>query len=424
MNDTSNITRRSLLIGGVSGLGIAGYCAFQRYQDHPLIARGFDSLVNVGIIGVGGRGLGLGFAITPLARITAMADVDRAHLDIAKQQLYDTPEAYRDYRDLLERDDISAVIIATPTHWHAKIAGDAMKAGKDVYCEKPLTLTVAEGAELINIAKSTARVLQVGTQQRSDPRFWHTCQSIRRGALGQIKKITIELPGVTWEDPGPFAQKTPPDTLDWDFWLGSAPAVDYQNERCHNWRYWYDYEGGRLTGWGAHYVDIANLALPESKNYPLSVTGECNFTGVKGGYDAPRTFDLRYQYPDNVEVVVRGRNDFEFGNEPGILFESVDGTFYINRSSRRGDLEDDVDSKPPKDPTAPHLINFLQCVRDRRQPISDVVSSVNVANACHIGNISLRLGRSLEWDHTACQFVNDDVANSMLSRESRSVQSV
>ncbi len=192
----------------------------------------------------------------------AVCDVDRFHADEARDINFKKAEIYDDYRKLLDRKDIEAVTIGTPDHWHTAIALAALDAGKHVYCEKPLTLTIDEGKQLVAAVKRTGKTFQVGTQQRGDQwqLFGRAVATVRSGQLGKIKKVTVHLPSSTIAG-GPFASEPVPDGLNWDFWQGQAPPVDYVPERCHhNFRWWYDYSGGIMTDWGAHHIDIAQWA--------------------------------------------------------------------------------------------------------------------------------------------------------------------
>ncbi len=224
-----------------------------------------------GCIGLGGQGTGIANrAKANGADIVAICDVDRRHADKAKEQHFQQAEIYDDYRKLLDRKDVEAVTIGTPDHWHTAIALAALDAGKHVYCEKPLTLTIDEGKQLVAAVKRTGKTFQVGTQQRGDQwqLFGRAVATVRSGQLGTIKKVTVHLPNSTPEG-GPFAAEPVPEGLNWDFWQGQAPAHDFVPQRCHyNFRWWYDYSGGMLTDWGAHHIDIAQWALEHGKHRP------------------------------------------------------------------------------------------------------------------------------------------------------------
>src|SRR5262249_5303736 len=214
----------------------------------------------VGLGGAGGRGPGAARGAARYGDFLAICDVDKRHAERVKNDERvgkEKADVCEDYRKLLDRNDIDAVIIGTPDHWHTRICIDAMKAGKDIYCEKPLTLTIEEGKKLGQVARETGRVVQVGTQQRSDHNrgFLLAVALVRAGRIGTIRKVIAAIGGGPTGGPFPVA-KTPPE-LNWDLWLGQAPKVDYREKRCHGeFRWWYEYSGGKLTDWGAHHVDI------------------------------------------------------------------------------------------------------------------------------------------------------------------------
>lgn len=380
-----------------------------------------------GAIGVGGQGRGIAGNATRFADLVAICDVDRSHAEQSnKEQAGGKAELYDDYRKLLERKDIEAVTIGTPDHWHTAIALAAMRAGKDVYCEKPLTLTIHEGQLLVKTAAETGRVFQVGTQQRSDARFRQACELVRNGRVGTLKKVTVSLPRSTAVG-GPFEKKPIPDTLNWDFWLGQAPSVDYCPERCHfSFRWWYEYSGGIMTDWGAHHMDIAHWGMGVEDSGPLTVHGtmddeERKRIQVPGAYNTPANFTVDFIYPREVHVQV------VLGDE-GVLFEGDKGRLYVNRGRITGKPVEDLANNPlPSDAVKlyqsdDHMGNFFSCIKSREKPISDVSSQHRSVSACHLANISLRLGRKLAWDAASEQFVDDSEANSMLSRTQRLYQ--
>ena len=225
-------------------------------------------------IGNGGRGSGDTRAASAYGDIVALCDVDRVHAERLKAglKLGGQVQLYDDYRRVLERKDIDVVVIGTPDHWHAKIAAEAMRAGKDVYCEKPLTLTIDEGKLLCRVVKETGRVLQLGTQQRSEfrNRFITAAAMVRDGRIGKVKRVVCAIGGS--RAGGPFEKTAPPPTPNWDLWQGQTPKVDYIKERCHNnFRWWYECSGGKMTDWGAHHVDIATWAIGMDESGPTSV---------------------------------------------------------------------------------------------------------------------------------------------------------
>jgi predicted dehydrogenase len=409
----------------------------------PLASRGFaDETRNpndrprLGAIGVGGRGSGIARNAKTFGDFVAVCDVDRSHADAARVDPKlgaGKADVLTDYRKLLDRDDIDAVTIGTPDHWHTRIAIDAMRAGKDVYCEKPLTLTIDEGKKLRAVVQETGRVFQVGTQQRSEFRnmFLTAVALVREGRLGKINKVTCAIgasgPG------GPFEKTEPPAGLDWDMWLGQAPKVDYIKQRCHNtFRWWYEYSGGKLTDWGAHHVDIAHWALGLTDDGPLSIDpAEAELAQpLKNGmpvyddrYNTVGRFLVRCAMPNDVELIIR------HDTENGVTFEGDKGKIFVSRGKLTGAAVTDLKSNPLPDdvltklrkgkPLDNHMANFFACVKDRGEPVSDVASHHRSITTCHLANIALRLGRPLKWDAKSEQIVGDSEANAWLTRDQR-----
>lgn len=397
-----------------------------------------------------------GWAITSksfgFADFAALADVDANVLaeNVAKVEKSQRkkPDAYKDYRKILDRKDINAVMIATPDHWHTKIAVEAMLAGKDVYCEKPLTLTIDEGKLIEKIVKQTGRIFQVGTMQRteSDLRFLKAIALIRDGRIGTVKRVTC---GIDRMEASPVIPEVPaPEQIDWDFWLGPAPKVPYRAlpelrkgygggvplySNCHySFRNWHEYSGGKLTDWGAHHVDIACWALGATEtgpskitpvDYKLPVEYKDGNPTVADQYNAATQFTIRVDMPNNVELIITSEGD------NGILFEGTEGRFFVNRGKLTGKPVEDLKDKPLPDGaiekvyggkiSANHTANFIEGMKARKQPISDVWSHNRMLEICHLSNIAMRLGRELKWDPVKREIIGDAQANSFLSRENR-----
>lgn len=350
----------------------------------------------------------------------AVCDVDRRHADTAakefKQAGMDT-QKYKDFRQLLDRKDIDAVTIATPDHWHTLIVLDALRKGKDIYCEKPLTLTIAEGQALLKAARETGRVFQVGTQQRSDARFRLACELVRNGRIGKIKRVETRI---GHNPKGTFKATPVPEGLDWDFWLGQTPKVEYVPERCHyEFRWWYEYSGGKMTDWGAHHNDIAQWGLDMDKSGPVYVEGAGTQPNKEpNSYNCHPDFTIRYKYANGAELVCTA------GGDNGIKFIG-EGDKWIFVS--RGKIEAS-DKKLLDEPLGPdatrlylspnHMGNFVDCVRSRKKTICDAEIGHRSVSVCHIGVIALRTGKKLKWDPDKERF-DDDEANKWLSREMR-----
>ncbi len=385
--------------------------------------------------GIGAIGMRYqGSVITEKARaygpIVAIADVDRHVREQARASFGSTPAIFEDYRKLLERKDVDVVLIATPDHWHTQMLIDACRAGKDVYIEKPLTLTIDEGKLLRKVVQETGRVVQVGSWQRSDWQFRLAVELVRAGRLGKLRKVTC----ITGPNPsgGPFVERPVPGHLNWDLWQGQTPAVPYIEERCHyTFRWWYEYSGGKVTDWGAHDIDIAQWAIGE---YPIAIDGKAELPKIADGYNVATSFHAEVRYPSGtiLEIGDSGRQ--------GTMFEGDLGRIFVNRGTVSGVPVEQLKDKPlPReqyqaydfddlqrpnrtgklDAIVNHMANFLDCVRQRRQPISDVESQHRSVSTCHLANISMRLGRPLNWDPEQEQFTGDDEANRWLSREQR-----
>jgi predicted dehydrogenase len=393
----------------------------------------------IGCIGVGSMGTGDAQGHANFGDVVAVCDVDSRHAERAKHQENigkGKADAYGDYRKVLERDDIDVVSVVTPDHWHVKIAIEALEAGKHVFCQKPLSLTLEEN-QLVRAAaeKYSKQVFFIGTQQRSDrDRFLRAVNMVHKGLLGPIQKVTVGINGSPTG--GPFPVVEPPKELDWEMWLGQASEVPYREKRCHyEFRWWYEYSGGKFTDWGAHHVDIAQWALQEDAlgKGPVSIDGSDSQHPVpfKDGYptqddsyNTSHDFAVKCLFPSGVEMVVTSRGD------NGILFEGEKGKMFVNRGKITGTPIDeawDKDSYGDEDvmalykgkPFEGHKNNFFRCIREGGQPVSDVASHVIAMNTCHLTAIAARLGRTIHWDPASEKITGDEQAAAMASRTPR-----
>ncbi|MFN5733197.1 MAG: Gfo/Idh/MocA family protein [Planctomyces sp.] len=422
-----------------SALRAAGY---RSPSDRPVFAT----------IGLRNQGVTITSKSTQFADFAALADVDSTVLEANLQGLEKAqkkrPDGYSDYRRILDRKDIDAVMIATPDHWHTKLSVEAMLAGKDVYCEKPLTLTIDEGKLIEKIVQQTGRVFQVGTMQRteSDQRFLQAVALVKHGRIGTVKRITCGINGM---EPSPVIPEAPvPAGLDWDFWLGPAAQVPYRAlpelrqgygggvplfSNCHySFRNWHEYSGGKLTDWGAHHVDIACWAIGATDTgpskitpvkYKLPVEYKDGHPQAADQYNAATEFLIRAEMPNNVELLITSEGD------NGILFEGTSGRFFVNRGKITGAPVEELKTKPlPENAieevyggkvSANHTANFIEAMQSRKQPISDVWSHNRMLEICHLSNIAMRLGRELRWDPQTRDIIGDAQASAFLSRESR-----
>ncbi|MDA0835861.1 MAG: Gfo/Idh/MocA family oxidoreductase [Planctomycetota bacterium] len=416
--------------------------SFKAANDRPVF----------GCIGTGSRWHGLGPHALDFGECAAVSDVDANHLAEGYKLMYEGQEKkgvnrevakYEDYRELLDRKDIDAVIIATPDHWHSKIAIEAMLSGKDVYCEKPLTLTIEEGKQIIATLEKTGRVFQVGTQQRSEmeQRFLKAVWLARSGRLGKITKVSCAIGGAPTSSE--IAVADVPEGLNWERWLGQAPLVDYRandiksdggypESRCHyEFRWWYEYSGGKMTDWGAHHVDIAQWAIGMENSGPLTIEGtathpvpyENGYATDDTRYNTATEFNIVCQFPNDIELTIRHDTD------NGILIEGTDGRVFVSRGALKGKPVEDLETNPIPEGAlvelykgrefGDHMRNYFESIHDREQPISDVYTHHRAITTCHLANIAIRLGRKLEWDAESQTITNDSEANEWQAREQR-----
>jgi len=379
----------------------------------------------MGCIGVGGMGKGnmRSFMGYPEVQMVAVCDVDKRMRAEAKKIVedhyakqtesgaYKGCAEYNDFRELLARDDIDAVVISTPDHWHAIIAIESAKAGKDIYCEKPLTLTIREGRAMVRAVRRYGRVFQTGSQQRSEynGKFRRACEYVRNGRIGKLLTIHVSCGGPSGDCYLP-AQPVP-DGLDWDFWLGPAPWRPY-NEKIHPfaWRSYRDYSGGGMTDWGAHHFDIAQWALDMDNSGPVEII-------PPNGKDVER---LTFKYANGVLMYHGGYT----GPTSGVLFTGTDGKIEVGRDHLATYPEEIM-----KEPLAPgdvhlykspgHRRDFLDCVKERRRPVCDVEIGHRSVTVCHLGNLAYWLKRPLKWDPAKEEFVGDPHADRWLDRPKR-----
>ncbi len=391
---------------------------------------GSSDLPAVALVGCGGRGRSVAKEATRFARIVALCDVDDRNLAEARKMAPAAAEL-KDFRKLVERKDIDAVICGTVDHWHTMVSMAAMRAGKDVYCEKPLTLTIDEGKRLVKTAHETKRILQTGSQQRSDPNFRLACELVRNRRIGTLKHIDVWLPAGPRR--GPFPPQPVPAGLDWDVWLGQTPKRDYVRERCHgSFRYWWDYSGGTMTDWGAHHNDIALWAMGLDRSGPVSIEGKPLVEMIPGGFTAHSEYEVHYGYANGVTQACRstiadngggGVIDPQ-GQRNGIRFTGTDGWIWVSRgrllASAPELLTEPLPSGAPRlYESHDHMANFFECIRSRQQPVCDVEIGHRSATVCHLGVIALRLGRKLRWDPEKEELVGDAEAAGWIGREMR-----
>jgi len=368
----------------------------------------------IGCIGVGGMGTGNMRALLrfPDTHLLASCDVYEPHRMRAKNMIDDRNNnedcaTYNDFRDLLNRDDIDGVLIATPDHWHTRIAISACEAGKDIYCQKPLTLTIDEGKALVKAVRRYGRVFQVGSQQRSSGNFRFACELVQSGRIGKVHTVRVFLPnGGTcgWEP-----NTSPPNGLDWDLYLGPAPKVPYNKRRfLWDFRWFWDYSGGQYTDWGAHHFDIAQWGLGMDKSGPVSVEGK-GVLPKDGLFETYTNFNVEYEYANGIKMIATAP-------EHGTRFEGTDGWVHVWRGGLQAEPKELLKEKlGPKDVHLYHSPgqerDWVDCVKTRLRPICDVETGHRSITCAHLGNIAMRLGRKLKWCPVKEVFIGDEEAN-------------
>ncbi|MFC4871621.1 Gfo/Idh/MocA family protein [Negadavirga shengliensis] len=391
-----------------------------------------------------------------IARIVAVADVDSKRAAMGKEWIeqyyanktgsanYVDVKTYGDYKELIASKDIDAVIISTPDHWHAQPAMEAALAGKDIYMQKPTSLTIAEGRTMSDIIHRTGAIFQIGSQQRSVkpwPQFKRACELVRNGRIGEVKKILVGLPG---DPPGGNPKEMPiPDNLDYDMWLGSTPWVPYTLDRVHSqddlnsrpgWLRCEQFGAGMITGWGAHHLDIAHWGMGTEYTGPIELEATASFP-TEGLWNVHGDFEVTAKYANGVTMMVSGA----YPN--GVRFEGTDGWIFVTRGNVGVTESDPVPGGKASEafkasdlkilsseigPDEIHLYeseehhkNWLDCIVSRQQTITPAEVAQRSNSACLLSHIAMKLPRKLYWDPVKERFKNDDEANSMLSRPQR-----
>ncbi len=413
------------------------------FSSRQVQANSANDRLHLAAIGVGGQGRYIGRRASELGNVLACADVDSSNAETFVAQLDGKCDIYTDYRKILEREDIDAITCGTPDHWHTKITVEAMRAGKDVYCEKPLTLTMDESRRIMRVAKETGRVVQVGTQQRTEFKqlFLKAVAIARSGRLGERLHAQCSIDEANAG--GPFPSKDVPSHLQWDMWLGQAPAVDFCPERIgFDFRWWLEYSGGQVTDWGVHHMDIALWALGGSETGVVEVEGHGVFPGLPDTVNVLEFLDGRTKIPNqnNVAKSFECQMKLANGNTIGmdsskneIIIEGEKGKIRVNRGGLTGKPVEDIAASPSDVqwlneevrklyrgmPLKSHMANFFHCIKTREMPISDVWTHAHSVNACHMANIAMLLKRKIVFDQAEYQFVGDDEANRFISRAQR-----
>ena len=434
----SRISRRDFL--KASAVAAAGFALPTMVPSSVLGANAPSNRITVGCIGVGRMGLGNmeDFLRFEQVRIVAVCDVDSKRAEHAKELVekhyaeqegsgtYKGCEAYKDFREVIARGDIDVVSIVTPDHWHAIPAIAAAKAGKDIFLEKPLTLTIEEGRVLSDTVRRYGRVLQVGSQQRSEPNFCLACELVRNGRIGRAQTIKIGLP-TDWGTE-PQAPTAVPENLDYEMWVGPAPWAAYTENRVHpqedyerpGWLRISDYGSGMITGWGAHHLDTAQWAMGMEESGPVEVKGWAEYPR-DGLWDVHGDFKIEYKYENGVELICAARSRIK----QGVLFEGTEGRILVRRWTVETQPESLLTSKVKPEEihlyrNKDHKADFLDCIKSRAETVAPVEVGHRSCTVCLLGAIAMKLGRRLKWDPAAERFGNDVQANQMLSRPMRS----
>jgi len=413
---------KAAALAGLAGPTILPRAALGGAEQAPANDR-----IGLGFIGLGIMNRGhLGYFLNQGdVQVLAVCEVDQTRREHAQKMVndhyaeqrnsgtYQGCAAYIDFREVLARADIDAVVIATPDHWHAIPAVEACKAGKDIYCEKPLTLTIHEAQKLIEAVRKYDRVFQTGSQQRSDREFWLACSLVRSGYIGRVHTVNVNVGGPShWCD---LPEEELEPGLSWDFWLGPAPYRPYNSvlsprgvhNHFPNWRAYREYSGGGMTDWGAHHFDIAQWGLGMDGSGPVEIIPP---------EDPNAEVGVRFLYANGVEMV--------HGPGGGVQFIGTDGEITVNR----GKLE----SQPPNlieeglehlsvslERSPGHQRDWLNCIRTRKRPICDVEIGARSVTVCHLGNLAYWYRRRLRWDPARWEFVDDAEANTWRDRERR-----
>jgi len=434
MMTKSGMNRREF-VKGLGGTAIAVF-GFPYVLNAAADETAANDKITLGFIGVGKQGVGLlwSFLQLPACRVVAVCDVDKQKLkraiDLVSENYGENSgcAAYGDFRELLARSDIDAVVIAVPEHSHAIISIEACKNGKDVYCEKPLCLTIAEGRQMVEAVRRYGRIFQTGSMQRSDFKFRRACELVRNGYIGQVKNVSLCLNTAgfpMYPAPCDLPEEPVPDYLDWDTWLGPVQWRPYNSRLAppmddKAWPHWRDYEGfagGLMTDWGAHHFDIAQWGLGMDSSGPVEVYPE---NEVREGAGKMPATQLTYKYANGVTVV---RDDTM--TTKSILFKGTEGEVEVSREFLKVKPEsmarqrigvNDIHLIESKN----HYTNWLDCVATRETPICDVETGLRSLTVCHLGIIAKQLGRPLKWEPAKERFVGDSEADRLLSRETRS----
>ncbi len=422
-NAPQTISRRSLLKGVGAALAAPTIIPASALGKDGAVAP--SNRIVMGTIGTGAQGMGnmrslMGFKEV---QMVAVCDVDskrceRAQASVNSKYRNKDCKTCVDFREITRRTDIDAVCIATPDHWHAIPAIDAARHGKDMYVQKPLTLTIHEGRVLADTVQRYGRILQTGSQQRSDSRFRFACELVRNGRLGKLERVDVGIPGNNKRCEPTWTPATPPPELDYDMWLGPAPWAPYHPQRCHyQFRFILDYSGGQVTNFGAHNLDIAQWGLGMDDSGPVEIVGKGEFPKT-GLFTTATRVNFECTYANGVRVTCKTGGG-------GATFRGDKGWVYVTRGRIKANPESLLKEKIGPDEihlyvSRNHFADFVNCVKTRRKPICHEEVGHRSSSVCHLGNIAMLLNRRVKWDPVKEEFPGDDAANRMRSRMPRS----
>lgn len=440
MKEQAGMKRRTLL-NLMAGAGVAPLVLPNRVfgQEAP------SKKVNVGFIGIGWMGIGnLGtFLSVSDCRVVAVCDVDEKNLKTAQERVNQkyqdkSCKAYKDYRELLADKDIDAVCISTPDHWHGVIAIAAAKAGKDIYCEKPLSHTLGEGIAMVEAVTAHKRIWQTGSWQRSQGLFRWAAEIVQNGYVGKISRVEVGLPNGHSDFAGTGKDKPNcevPAGVDYDMWVGPAQMMPFNPCRFHkNWRWNYNTGGGQLMDWVGHHVDIAHWGLanakygcgPDDRVGPLELKATADFPALESVWNTATKYRIECQYPNKVEMVIAGGyGDIKIGTK----FIGENGWIFVTRGSIDAsdkkwireiqDKEKDGSLEIKLNKVKGHQHEFIECVKSRERTLTPVEVAQRSQTPGHLGYIAARLGRTIKWDAAKQEIINDPEASKMISRELR-----
>ena len=447
------VNRRTFVTSSVSGAAVTAAGAKSSHQPGP------NDRIRVGCIGVGGMGRGnqRDFQLMPEVDVVAVCDVWEHNRNLAVKMTDGKATPYKDFRELLDRQDVDVVVIATPDHWHAPILIAACQAGKDVYVEKPLSHRLREGRKMVEAARHHNRVVQMGTQQRSGAHYQEAVNLIRNGGLGKVTRVHCwNYENETPAGIGNFPPGDVPDGLDWDMYLGPAPRVPFQANRfIYNFRWFWDYSGGKATDWATHHLDIVQWAM--NVRGPRTAFAAGQKLVVRDDRETPDTLEIVFEYPEFIcTYSARAGNSRAHQDRTyGVEFFGADATLFIDRAGFEvmpevGGLYEVENPryirelKAAQNPEVPwedrkresrsraeyavaatsvqhiaHVRNFIDCVKSRNEPASDIETGHYSTSAPHLANIALKLGRKIEWDWKNERIVGDPEGNRLLTKQYR-----